>query len=576
MRHPLVILALCAGCSDGASFVVVDVGADAPVDGIVAFAGDAAAGARHARFTVAVPGGSVSLNPATQSFAIEVPAGLSGNLHLSLDAVDSESHVLAAGSGDVTIKSHGRIDLPLTLAVIVATPPDLAMPPDLATPPDMAPTPDLAPPAALLQLTAPMSSFDFGSAARGTAGGSITLTATNVGSVATGSLQHATFTGASNSFFVIDESSCLGAKLAPNDSCTVQVQFKPQLTGVNRATLLLGDGATASGSADLTGTGTPVWDREPLPPPTMAETAPPLTVAFTNGSDGSRVYAAGGSTFYVRDGSGAWVPFDITLGGQRPTTIGQGWATGHDPVTVFLATDIGLLRSTAPGSWTLVGMAAPLHGVIAFSDQAGWATTDAPSGNGWLLEQITGASLKDDVTVTSTYGWATFWGSSDSDVWLAGAFTDTNGLKTPAVWRRDASGTWSAPQQVGHTCTHCQGNHFPFVEALWGFGAPATIMYATSYPIAPAMWSGGAWTELGNVPIFSANGFAHCRGVWGASPSSVWFACDSGMYLYTGNDTWDDNAKLDVNGFSAVCGASAKDVYAVGSSAGAGIVYHYH
>ncbi|HEY1585235.1 MAG TPA: hypothetical protein VGH63_06060, partial [Polyangia bacterium] len=64
-----------------------------------------------------------------------------------------------------------------------------------------------------------------------------------------------------------------------------------------------------------------------------------------------------------------------------------------------------------------------------------------------------------------------------------------------------------------------------------------------------------------------------CLGIWGSSPTDVWFACSLGAFHYTGNGTWDTGNELDYSGFSAVWGSSQYDVYVVGT---AGTVYHYY
>jgi hypothetical protein len=794
MRPAAALLLLgalvAAGCADGPSLVVVDVTADAPLDGVATLAVQATTGGHTASFTIDAPGGSLSVNPATQTFGIQVPKGTTGSISVIVDAKDGDGNVLASGSGSGTIKTSGRSDVNVELAVSGATPPDMSDPStdmaggppgDMALPStaamlagdratqmfgsvtvgkssnavmikvtnggdmptgtptftpsgtnlaeftltngctaalmpnascyvtaqfapttmgaktahfDVAATPGgtvgvdlsgtgeppgtlqisadapsngdcgsavvgqtsttfatytvtnvgssttgtmtvstgdpqfiasgctgtLAPNAtcsitvhikptvggpitssvsvkatpggtapanvkgtglnpAAFKITSSTGSFDFGSAARNSAGNVITFTATNTGDVPSATLTASTFGGANASSFLVTNDACKGQAVAPAGTCTVQVELKPLASGTLNATLQINDAAGVRAMANVTGAGTPIWQQEMLPTPMGQMAVPGLSTVFGVAGDGSHIYAAGNGYYYVRDATGAWTPYAIMPAGITPGAMAQGSALGVN--SVFLASDAGVLRSTAPASWSAqYEPAGGVDGIVAFSPSDGWAVSDS---SGLQLHRLTASGWAADSMITgygdTTSHRAPLFGTSDSDVWLGGGAVLTVGgttQSTPLVWHRDASGMWTQQPAVYGGCHFCVGGVSPRVVALWGFGTPTTTLFASTTPVAPAVWSGGTWTALANVPLNMGGSGKTCLGVWGASPTNVWFSCFGGMFLYTGGGNWDDTAQLNVSGFQAVWGSSANDVYAVGTdSNGAGFVYHY-
>jgi hypothetical protein len=179
----------------------------------------------------------------------------------------------------------------------------------------------------------------------------------------------------------------------------------------------------------------------------------------------------------------------------------------------------------------------------------------------------------------SAVGAVTLWGTSDGDVWAGGGTTVTvSGVVNyiAVAIHHDSSGAWT-PQTFGTMCHSCIGSVTPAVQGLWGFGVPAATVFATTKPVAPAMWtSSGGWVALANLPLGMAGSGKVCPSVWGTSPTSVWFACTAGMFRYTGSGTWDTTSPTGVLGFNSVWGSSAIDVYAVGQDSNqAGFVWHY-
>ena len=414
------------------------------------------------------------------------------------------------------------------------------------------------------------SGFAFGSTTRNSAGNSITFTATNSGDVSSNALAHSTFTGTNATSFLVITDGCYMQAVAPAGTCTVQAEFKPLQSGALGATLHINDGATSLGMANVAGTGTPIWVQETLPLPSGVTTAPALGAVFGVAGDGSHVYAAGGDYYYVRDAAGTWTAYTINTVGITPTEVAQGSAIGAN--SVFMASDAGMLRSTAPASWSSVYQPGTLTGVVAFAASDAWASdlnanTHRLTASGWAT----------DTTLTG-YGAGALWGTSDSDVWLGGGADVGSPVQyTAVVWHRDGTGSWTQ-LSTGQSCHTCAGSILPSVTAVWGFGAPASTLYVATRPVLPATWtSSGGWTALANVPLGMGGSAKSCSGLWGSSTTSVWFACTGGMFLYTGGGTWDPNGQLNVTGFTSVWGSGANDVYAVGSDASdVGFLYHYY
>lgn len=786
----LSLLLALAGCGDGPSLVVVDVSADAPLDGVHAFAVQVDAGGKHAAYTIDAPAGALSLDPATQSFGIDLPKGMSGTIDVAVDAVDDMGNVLASGSGSAAIKPSGRVDLPLMLAVVGVTPgDDLGGPPDLGgtTPGDMthplagpmltvdrttqkfgsvtvsktsnsvmiqvtnggdsptsaltftpsgtnldqftltngcsgtlaagascAVTAEFAPTstgdksahftvaatmggsvgvdvsgtgepqgtldisadapyngdcgAAVLQqtsttfatytvkntgtsdtgtmtvstgdpqfiatgctgtltpqqtctitvhvkptvhgpitssvqvkatpggtapanvkgtglnpaafhITSSTGSFDFGSAQRTGAGNVITFTATNTGDVASAALAHATVTGTNATSFVItDDSSCYMQAIMPTKSCTVQVELKPLKSGPLTAALQINDASGSVGSANLTGTGTPLWTQETLPVPTGQTAVPGLTTVFGVKGDGSHVYAAGTGYYYERDATGTWTAYALNPAGVSPSAIGMGAALATN--SVMLASDVGVLQSTSPTTWTPVYEGGNMSGIVAFSSTDAWAAGSGVNTSGLQMFRLTASGWATDVVQAGGIGSA-LWGSGDGDLWLGGvAAIGSPVVSTPATWHRDSSGTWTQ-LTVAAGCHFCPGSTPPSVAGIWGFGAPASTVYAImNAPADPAIWTPATgWTpyDASKVPLTFGGSQIKCHGIWGSSPSDMWFACDHGVFRSTGLDAWDDSAYLNVYWFKAVWGSGPLDVYAVGvDTNNVGFLYHYY
>ena len=244
----LSLVAAIGGCSNSVdSLVVVDITADAPLNGVSAFAVTAAvtATSKTSSFRVSPPGGAATfdVDGAGQTFGIDLPKGITGALHVHVDAVDNMDTVLASGDGDTTIKAGSRVDLPLTLMVSTVGN-DLGD----GSGSDMGPT--TGGPVLAIDRT----SQTFGNVTVNQSSAAVAVTVTNRGDRQTSAISF-TPLGANLDQFALN-SDC-GAVLMPNQSCHVNATFKPTSAGDKHAHFVVA--ATMGGmvAADLSGTGTP-------------------------------------------------------------------------------------------------------------------------------------------------------------------------------------------------------------------------------------------------------------------------------------------------------------------------------
>ena len=218
-----ILVAGLVGCSNSVdSLVVVQVTSDAPVDGVAAFAVAVTANSKTASFRITPPGGAATfdLGAAGQSFGIDLPKGISGPLHVHVDAVDASASTLAAGDGDTTIKAGSRVDLPLKLLLNGGPPATDDMGTDGGS--DMGPSSDGP------VLAIDRTSQTFGKVTVNQSSAAVAIAVKNNGGQPSSAI---TFTpsGANLDQFVLN-SDC-GAILLPGQSCHVNATFKPTTAG---------------------------------------------------------------------------------------------------------------------------------------------------------------------------------------------------------------------------------------------------------------------------------------------------------------------------------------------------------
>jgi hypothetical protein len=395
-------------------------------------------------------------------------------------------------------------------------------------------------------LSAPASVSFSGTTPRGGNGPTQMITVTNQGDVASATLSASTLSG-SGFAIVTGGDGCGGAALMPMKSCQVAVQFRPQATGAASGTLKINAGAKVLASTALAGTATPAWTQE----------AGSLQLGQMNGVwglDADHVWAVGlGGSIAFRDASGTWTLQTAQF--MHPPDVYSVW--GASATDLYAGSDHGLLHSFGGGNdWTNAsGSNAPtsfnVTGVWGFASRdlyAAVGTTifypDPRSGGGWLTN---GAGNGTDRV----------WGSSGTDLYAFGV-----GDGKLRIYR--GAGSWTTV----YDNAAASGNT---ITAVWGFGAPATSVYATQAFGAP-LHSNGGGAGFGNMTNPTP---VNCNAVWGASASAVLFACQGGVYTWNGT-SWSAAALVGPS-IRWLWGSSASNVYAVGLDAsGKGAVYHYY
>jgi hypothetical protein len=198
------------------------------------------------------------------------------------------------------------------------------------------------------------SSFDFGYLGVGFASAPKTITITNTGTHASGTidLQRA---GANPNDVIVENDLCGGNSLAPGASCTVDARFAPQSAGAKAATLV----ATARGAtASVSLTGTTI----------MALSANPTSLPFADQTVGSTSAA---QTFTVTNtGTTTTGTINLAITGAGAASFGKTTtcttlapAASCDVLVTFspaaLGTQQASVTATAPGTNTV---AVAVHG----------------------------------------------------------------------------------------------------------------------------------------------------------------------------------------------------------------------
>jgi hypothetical protein len=393
-------------------------------------------------------------------------------------------------------------------------------------------------------LSAPATLTFSGTTARGSTSSAQIITVTNNGDVASATLSPSTISGAG---FAITSDGCNGASVQAMKSCQVSVQFAPTATGPGTATLNINNGSTVVASTTLNGTATPGWGPE----------ATDLTLGVMNdvwGLDAADVWAVGlGGTIVRRDTSGKWMPETAQF--MHPPDIFAVW--GLTTSQLYAASSSGVLFSAGDKNWSNPPLAPTQNctGIWGFHDANNvYASTGGTvyypnGGHSWLAG---GAAA---------FGEDRVWGTNFTDLYTYGA-----GDGYPRIFHMTAS-PW---QKAYEGLTTPAGNT---ITALWGFGAPATVVYATQ-AMGPPLYlnNGGGFTKFTTPPPP-----INCTAVWGPDTSTVFFACQGGISSYDGNNNWSTPTAIANFNPRWLWGTSKSDFYAVGTdNSGKGAIYHYY
>jgi hypothetical protein len=259
-----------------------------------------------------------------------------------------------------------------------------------------------------------------------------------------------------------------------------------------------------------------------------------------------------------------------------------------------------------------------LNGASSFTFQV-YIWTALPSENGlllWTPSTVAQAGANEHIN--------TIWGSSSSDVWIAGK-RGTNGLQhwNGTSWSSyagvhgtaDMVALWgSGPSDVyavGSTkMQHWNGSAWSDTTAapntllaIWG--SSATDVYACGKTGTLVHSSGGAFTSVAgnplgtedcaaiwgssssNVYLGEANlhhfngttwstvsaGISNIRAIWGTSSSNVWIGGTAGKVVHWNGTAWSAPITLGSGDVGGIWGSSASDVFVVNRG---GDIWHYN
>ncbi len=390
--------------------------------------------------------------------------------------------------------------------------------------------------------------YAFASSPRGTPGATATFTVYNDGEVASATMSPASVSGGNQASFAITADNCKNAPLGPAPaSCTIAVQFTPQVTGANGASLNVNVAGATLLSAPLTGTGTPIWVRE------AGGTPNALNAVW--GADATHVWAAGdASTILFSTGNGTWTAW--TVDSSTPQNFAALWGTG--PYDIWAGSDVGMLRSVGDGKFSgafAPSAMKPITGIWGTSAADVWVAA-AP-----MVWHLTNQWSSETVSNGAQY----VWGSSTTDVYTAGSDVEC-GLgacqSIPVVFHRDSS-TRKWTEQYHGVSVPSGGTS---LSGLWGSG-PSDIFVGTwQRPLHST--GNGAWTAID--PAAPKNVSA----IWGTGPTDVWLVSGVGISHYDGSTTAAAYAPNSFGG-SGVWGTSdGAHVYVVGADRDGNCIYH--
>ncbi|MCU1280039.1 MAG: hypothetical protein JWM53_3585 [bacterium] len=415
---------------------------------------------------------------------------------------------------------------------------------------------------ASLKLAPP--SYTFSNAARGSTGETATFTVSNVGDVDSPTMSAATLTGANPSSFAITADNCKGAPVGPAPaSCTIKVQFTPQLTGTNVATFNINTSAATAIMAAVTGTGMPIWVQE-----ATDLTLQPLNAVWA--ADSTHVYAVGNAgTIVYRDATGKWLPRTLSASANPLPDLRS--VSGSSSTDVYVAGG-GIFQSSNNSTWTSWQMGS-FTGVFVFGPGDVWGSYYFLNGNTpesaiYHFVSSTGWTQVTNASGGAAIGLARLWGTSAADLYSYGQELQCglgNCTSYEVIVHPNSSGDWVRQYQVSVPGPSAQ------INSLWGFGAPATDLYATVYGFTVPLHS----TGNGDWVAMDSGAPKGCAAVWGADKAHVWFGCATGLYAYKGSN-W-ISPVLTTEKIQGLHGTGVDNVYAVGNDgSSSGVIYHYY
>lgn len=194
-----------------------------------------------------------------------------------------------------------------------------------------------------------------------------------------------------------------------------------------------------------------------------------------------------------------------------------------------------------------------------------WSYDGSPDGKSALYHYtLSGFNQAQNPDSTNVMALQHLWGTSDTDLYTFGSEVTSCApgvcYTASIISHPDQTGKWVQQYNTA-------GGE---ISSMWGFGSPATNIYATATTGVPLHSTGnGGWNSL------AAPAPSGCAAVWGADPTHLLFACGASLYPFDGT-TW-GASELSGPTISGLWGSSASNVYAVGKTGGGtGAVYHYY
>jgi hypothetical protein len=504
-RRTLFCLLLAVlGCdAHSNSLVIIELSANAPLDGITALDCWAEAGGRKVSFTVEPPAGSgpFALEPAMQSFGIDLPRAVSGPIHVHVDAMGSGPQPLASGDADGVIKPEARLDLPLQLMVATAMPGKVTISP---------------------------GSDDCGSSLIGTRSAkSARFTVTNSGDSKTGTPKVSTGDDgnpATQQFFA---SGCPSA-LGPGETCTITVAFTPGARGAQTTSVSVVADPGGQANATVNGSG-------------LAAAA--FTIAPQAGASATFAPQARGST-------SAATTFVATNTGDLPSPLLSTPVTSDAVSFPVVANSCNNHEIPAGASCNIQVAFAPQSSTTVSTLLSVIALVNGPpAALGKLQLAGTGTPVwqQETPTVAVPGSFSSVWGNGPDQVFIGGP--------AGAILQRSAAGsvTWSLvslnfpwPPDVirlfstTNPTTHAAQDYLiSDGGGLLGTNAPPNWAYVTDVPAPVTGLFGFSTADLWTSSGDSSSSFYHWNGsAWITESSTVggginlWGTSDSDLFAY--------------------------------------------
>ncbi len=363
-----------------------------------------------------------------------------------------------------------------------------------------------------------------------------------------------------------------------------------------------------------------------MAPPTqnfvsVAEGTDGATASFmvsSNGTTGAlpaaHLTGAGAASFVItNDGC---VNQILTSSGSPCTVTIRFHPVAAGQITAALAVGnaSSMLTASATGTWSVAtpsgaGASELFTGVWATPGSTSvWLTSNPGISTGSVWHRDSSGTWTEPKNADSATQYNAVWGLSDTDLWVGGTSTVSQGA--PLMYHRGVSGTfalsgtginvsdtgavtsltgfatndvWATLSSGGtDACIHWAGSTWATdstpsttMTALWldpatkaGFAVGVRDVVPDTYYEIYRRSAQGAWT----TPKSVANGSAFYYGVWGAGPTAGVVVGAAGLIYATDGTTFSAASPAPTaSTLNGVWGSSANDIYAVG---GSGVILH--